>query len=282
AVTPDGRFAWAVTILRRSYQLRIVSVERAAVVQTLTVPVATGGIAMDPVRRRAYVAFSDGVRAFAWNRLSGHARPVGYYALPRPAAHPGDNPRRPAFSGRLALSPDRRTLLVPLSLADTAAVVDTRTRRVTYTDVGSHPYGAAILRNGRVGLVSNEGSGTVSAINLRTGARIGNIQVGANRSHPLGIAVDPRTDRAYVPIAHADQVAVIDTRRLRVERTLSVGRPEGLGTMPVDVATSRDGAYLVAAEAGADELAVFRLPRPGRKPTPGAFRLLGRIPVDRK
>src|SRR5204863_6051327 len=125
----------------------------------------------------------------------------------------------------------------------------------------------------------NEGSGTVTAINMRSGRRIGDIQVGADRSHPLSVTVDPRTDRAYVPVAHADQVAVIDTRRLRVERTLSVGRPEGLGTMPVDATTSRDGAYLVAAEAGADELAVFRLPRPGRKPTPRAFRLLGRLPV---
>ena len=32
-------------------------------------------------------------------------------------------------------------------------------------------------------------------------------------------------------------------------------------------------------EAGADELAVFRLPAPGPRPTRGAFRLLGRIPV---
>src|SRR5204862_6807793 len=139
AATTDGRCAWAVTILRRSYRLRTVSAERAAVVQTLTVPAATGVIARDPVRRRAYVAFSDGVRAYAWNRLSGRARPVAYYPLPRPPGHPGDNPRRPAFSGRLALSPDRRTLLVPLALADTTATVDTRARRVTHTDVRSHP-----------------------------------------------------------------------------------------------------------------------------------------------
>jgi DNA-binding beta-propeller fold protein YncE len=279
AVTPDGRFAWAISILRRTHQLRIVSVGRPAAVQTLTLAEATGGIAMDPHRQRAYLAFSDGVRAYAWNRSSGRARMVANYPLPRPPGHPGDNPRRPAFAGRLAISPDGRTLLVPLSLADTAAIVDTRTRRVTYVESGSHPYGAAILRNGRVGLVSNEGSGTVTAISLRTGRRIGDIQVGANRSHPLTIAIDPRTDRAYVAVAHADQVVVIDTKRLRVERTLFVGRPEGLGTMPVDVATTRDGTYLLAAEAGADELAVFRLPAPGRRSTRGAFRLLGRIPV---
>jgi DNA-binding beta-propeller fold protein YncE len=279
AVTPDGRFAWAISIMRRTHQLRIVSVERKAAVQTLPLANATGGIAMDPQRARAYLAFSDGVRAYSWNRRSGRARLVGYYPVPRPPGHPGDTPRRAAFAGRLAVAPDGRRLLVPLSLADTAAIVDTRTRRVRNVDAGSHPYGAAILRNGRVGLVSNEGSGTVTAINLRTGARIGDVQVGAKRSHPLSIAVDPRTDRVYVAVAHADQVAVIDTRRMRVERTLSVGRPEGLGTMPVDVTTSRDGAYLLVAEAGADELAAFRLPAPGLKRTRGAFGLIGRIPV---
>jgi YVTN family beta-propeller protein len=279
AVTPDGRFAWSISILRRTHELRIVSVERRSVVQTLRLPDATGGIVMDPRRRRAYLAFSDGIRAYAWNRASGRAKHASTYSLPRPPGHPGDTSRRPAFAGRPAITPDGRTLLVPLSLADTAVILDTRTRRTAYVGVGSHPYGAAILRSGRVGLVSNEGSGTVTAINLRRGTRIANIQVGANRSHPLGLALDPRADRAYVPIAHADQVVVIDTRRLRVERALSVGRPEGLGTMPVDVATSRDGTYLLAAEAGADEMAVFRLPRPGRRPTPGAFRLLGRIPV---
>jgi DNA-binding beta-propeller fold protein YncE len=279
AVTPDGRFAWAISILRRTHQLRIISVERKAAVQTLSLANATGGIAMDPRRARAYVAFSDGVRAYSWNRRSGRARLAGYYPVPRPPGHPGDNPRRGAFAGRLAVAPDGRRLLVPLSLADTAAIVDTRTRRVSYVETGSHPYGAAILRNGRIGLVSNEGSGTVTAISVRTGARLGDIQVGAKRSHPLSIAVDPRTDRAYVPVAHTDQVVVIDTRRMRVERTLSVGRPEGLGTMPVDVTTSRDGAYLLAAEAGADEVAVFRLPAPGPKRTRGAFGLIGRIPV---
>src|SRR3954454_17959476 len=50
AVTPDGRFAWAISIMRRTHQLRIVSVERKAAVQTLALANATGGVAMDPQR----------------------------------------------------------------------------------------------------------------------------------------------------------------------------------------------------------------------------------------
>src|SRR2546423_1705190 len=171
AVTPDGRFAWAISIMRRTHQLRIVSVERKAAVQTLPLANATGGIAVDPHRARAHLAFSDGVRADSWNRRSGRARPAAASPPPR-----GPGP--------------------PL-------------RRRPPPDGGAGP----------------------------------------------------------------------TPRRMRVERTLSVGRPEGLGTMPVDVTTSRDGAYLLVAEAGADELAAFRLPAPGPKRTPGAFGLIGRNPV---
>src|SRR2546421_8812501 len=92
AVTPDGRFAWAISIMRRTHQLRIVSVQRKAAVQTLSLANATGGIAMDAQRARAYVAFSDGVRAYSWNRRSGRARLAGYYPGPPPPRHPRDIP----------------------------------------------------------------------------------------------------------------------------------------------------------------------------------------------
>jgi hypothetical protein len=48
---------------------------------------------------------------------------------------------------------------------------------------------------------------------------------------------------------------------MRVERALSVERPEGLGTAPVDLAVTPGGEDLLVAEAGADEIAVFQLPR---------------------
>ncbi len=86
------------------------------------------------------------------------------------------------------------------------------------------------------------------------------IQVGASLSHPEAIALDPKGERAYVAIANSDQVAVIDTEALEVERTLSVGRREGLGVSPVDLSVTPDGRRLLVAEAGADELAVFQLP----------------------
>ena len=56
----------------------------------------------------------------------------------------------------LAVSPDGKTLLAALNLADHAAVIDTASRQVRYVKTGSYPYGAAITRDGKHGLVSNE------------------------------------------------------------------------------------------------------------------------------
>lgn len=272
AVTPDGRFYWTVSTLRDEPDVRIVSVATGRVVQAIRLDSATGGIVMDPVRRRVYVASSGAIRVYRYSRGSGHASGGRRIRLVSP--HPEKWPV--PWPLKLAISRDGRTLLAPLNLADSAAVVDLRSGRVRYVDVGSHPHGAAIVANGRVGLVSNEGAGTVSAINLRRATKLGDISVGTNRSHPESIAVDPKADRAYVAVADSDQVAVLDTRRLRRIRSLSVARDRP-GATPVDVAVTLDGAYLLVAESGADELAVFRLPRGGGRASAAADRRALRI-----
>ena len=108
----------------------------------------------------------------------------------------------------------------------------------------------------------------MSVIDLNAATKVKDLQVGAHLSHPEGIAVDGKGRRAYVAVANADQVAVIDTGRMVVERTLSTARPEGDGTAPVDIAVTPDHAHLVVAEEGADELSVFRLPARSSSPRP--------------
>ena len=66
--------------------------------------------------------------------------------------------------------------------------------------VGSYPYGAAITRDGKYGLVSNESDGTVSVIDLASAEKVKDIQVGPHLSHPEAIAIDPKLDRAYVAV----------------------------------------------------------------------------------
>jgi DNA-binding beta-propeller fold protein YncE len=291
AATPDGRFYWTVSTGRGLNDVRIVSVRTRKVIQTIPIPGGSGGIVMDPTRRLVYVSGvadsghkdqerpglpgreGDVVHVFKYAKNSGRARFKKLIPTPPPsdASAPQTFPptnvgEKVAWPDRLAISSDGNTLLVPLNLADAASIVDVKAGKVRATvKTGNYPYGAAILRDGKTGLVSNETPGTVSVIDLAKGTKVKDIQVGPRLSHPEAIEVDPKADRAYVALANSDQVVVIDTAKLVVERTLSVGRSEGLGTSPVDVAVTPDGRYLYVAESGADELAVFRLPGAVRK-----------------
>src|SRR3954466_8918536 len=288
-VTPNGRFLWTVSTGRGLNDVRIVSVRTGKVLQTLPLPGASGGIAMDPKRPLVCVSGvhdskheleksppgtpginGDVVHVFSYSTRFGAAKFEKVIPVPPPSDAPAAQNFPPAtdklaWPDRLAVSPDGSRLLVPLNLADAAAIVDTGSGAVRYVDTGDYPYGAAILPDGKTGLVSNETPGTVSVVDLDAAKKTKDIQVGAHLSHPEAIAVDPKASRAYVTVTNSDQVAVLDTKELKVERTLSVERPQGLGAAPVDVAVAPDGGHLLVTDEGTDEIAVFRLPG-GRLP----------------
>lgn len=296
ALTPDHRFYWTVSTGRALNDIRVVSVtdKHPHVIQTIRLPGASGGIVIAPRGGVAYVSGledstntdeqrpgppgrgGDVIHVLRYNARTGRAAESGTIPVPAPSSAPVPENFPPKTSGkeswpdRLAISPNGRTLLVPLNLADAAAVIDTRTRAVRYVHTGPFPYGAAILPDNRTGLVSNEGPGTVSVINLSTATVVKDIQVAANISHPEGIALDPHARRAYVAIANEDQVAIVNTATMTLEKSLSVQRPQGGGESPVAVAVSPNGRTLFVAEAAADELAAFALP---------SGKLLGRIPT---
>ena len=151
-------------------------------------------------------------------------------------------------------------MLAALNLAHGAAIIDTGSGEVAdYVSTGRYPYGAAILADGRRGLISNEADGTVSVIDLEGGSEIEEIRVGPHLSHPEGIAVDPKRPLAYVAVTHQDLIAVINTNTLEVVRTLSVERPQGIGTAPVHLSVTADGCRLLSANSGEDAIAVFAL-----------------------
>jgi YVTN family beta-propeller protein len=309
ALTPDGRFYWAVSTGRGQNDIRIVDVASATVVQTVVVPGASGGIVMDPTRPVAYVsgvansphtdqshpnlpgAQGDVVEAFGYDASTGLAHFDHVVAVPPPAGSPvpqgvadvpglegppqnfpPTNQTRLSWPDRLAVSPDGKTLLVPLNHADHAAIVSTATNAVTYVGVGHYPYGAAILPDGKTGLVSNETDGTLSVIDLVNGTKLADITVGPQLSHPEAITVDPHTGLAYVAMANTDHVAVVDPAARTVVADVSLERSQGLGVAPVALAL--DGAHnrLYVAEEGGDDLAVLDV----HAPTP---KLVGRIPT---
>ena len=335
ALTPSGRFLWAVSAGRGANDVRIVEVgprrgscermrrgsrrrrlcERrrdrrvGRVVETHPMPGASGGIAMAPDNKTAYVSGTpetggdcgpedagcyatygpfqspkdtpgkkgDVIHVFEYDGVTGRAKRTGLIEVPPPPGAPPIQTFPPTRTDRmswprdLAVSRDGKTLLAALNLGGAAAVIDTGSKRVRYVATGRYPYGAAITRDGKRGLVSNESDGTVSVIDLESATKVKDVQVGPRLSHPEGIAIDPKANRAYVAVTHQDVIAVIDLDKLEVERTLSVARPEGLGVGPVQVSVTPDGCTLVSANSGDDTLAFFELPRSGCD-RPGAFR----------
>ena len=311
AVTADGRFLWTVSAGFGSNDIRIVDTVRRRVAQIIPVAGASGGIALDSVHRLAYVsgitvsrwqpslntlpgAAGNCILVYSWQAISGRARLLRVISVPPQPGAPlvqsfppipqrSNEPAgsRNAWPQKLAVSPDGSQLLVPLNLADSAAVIDLNDAdlvRYVLMGSGSYPFGAAILPNGRTGLVSNEASGMLSVVDMQSGTKLRDIAVGPPLSHPQGIVVDRAGARAYVALSASDEVVVVDLRRWRVERTISVGRSAGLGTMPVALAIGPRGARLFVAESGADEIAVIRLPNRLTRPALD-WTLVGRIPV---
>ncbi|MCW2992300.1 MAG: beta-propeller repeat protein [Solirubrobacterales bacterium] len=300
AVTADGRFYWTVSTGRALNDVRIVALgKKPKVLQTLPLPGASGGIALDSAHRTAYVSGvadspntdqqrpglpgreGDVIHVFTWD-AAGAATETGTISVPAPATAgtpqsfpPTNVGQKISWPDRLAISRDGATLLVPLNLADAAAIVDVKTQAVRYVPTGRFPYGAVILPDGKTGLVSNEVPGTVSVIDLAAGTKTVDINAGGHLSHPEGISLSPDGKRAFVAVANTDEVAVIDTAAHKVERMLSVERPQGQGVSPVATAVTPNGRRLLVAEAGGDEIAVFALKVKGVKP----FKLIGRIPT---
>ncbi len=163
--------------------------------------------------------------------------------------------------------------MVPLNLANRAAIVDIKSQKVRYAKVGRYPYAAAVLPDGRRALVSNETTGTVSVVDLATAKVVKTISAGGHLSHPEAI-VAPKGRRAYVTVTNKDRVAVIDTKKLKVVKNISVGTKAGIGTNPNALAVH--GNRVLVTEGGADLISVIdakRLKVTGRIPT-------GRYPTD--
>ena len=296
ALTPDGRFYWAVDAGRGTNAVRIVDVGTGAVEQTLPIPGGYVGVAFAPDGRRAYVSgepaegpqppdargtAGDVIHVYDVDPASGTAAELDPIAIPD-STRDGNAARDelPAASGvnawpeGLAVAPDGRHLVVALGQADQAAIVDLASGAVTLADVGAYPYGVAIDPHRPRAYVSNERDGTVSVISIPDGATIATIPVGggpslAGYAHSEGLAVDPVRDRLYVAVTDRDLVSVIDTSTLALNTTIPVGRPEAAsGSSPINVGVAPDGDRLYVANAGEDAIAVIGLDRraPGQAP----------------
>ena len=264
AVTADGRFLWTVSAGVTANDVRIVDTATRTVCQVhRSCPGASGGIALDSAHRRAYVS---GLANSRWqpskNGLPGRARrrrarlsagptraarprelrtiavppPAGRAdAAGVPAAAGGPRHRRTmAWPQKLAVSPDGARLLVPLNLADSAAIVDlvaaatrVRLRRDRQLPVRrGDPAGRHAS-----GLVTNEAAGTLSRRRPRAGDEADATSPSARRcrtrraSSSTGRPAGVRRARR-----RATRWSSSTSQRGTVERTIWVGRGAGLGT----------------------------------------------------
>jgi DNA-binding beta-propeller fold protein YncE len=332
AVTTNGRFLWALSTGRGKNDVRIVQVAKTpgrkagTLIQTIPFPGLTGGVAMSPDGRTAYVSGvadsshqaeqvdpsvpgreGDVIHVLHYDPKTGSATRAGIIPVPPPSDAPAVQDFPPGSEHRswprdIAVSPDGRTLLVALNLADEAALIDTASGAVRYVGVGHYPYGAGITTDGKHGLVSSETQGTVSVIDLTTAQVIKTIQVAPPLSHSQSIAIDPTSPLAFVGNANQDTITVLNTKSMAVDRTLSVERPQGVGTSPTYLSVTPDGCDLLSADSGEDAVAIFALSQRkpcgkagkggfahsagkdkgkakagGRKATP--FQMVGRIPT---
>ena len=304
-LTPDGRFLWTLSAGRGVNDIRIVNVKTRKVVQVIRMPGNSGGITMTADGKTAYVSgvadspyedqkspadtpglAGDTIHVFSVDKAKGTATRTTTIPVPPPSdakpiqAFPPSTTKL-AWPRDLAVTKDGKTLLVALNLANAAAIVDVASKSVKYVKTGDYAYGAAITSDGKLGLVGSEVDGGVTAIDMADGSVAKTIQAGPPRSHPESIAIDPKRPRAYVPLANQDTVAVLDTKSLTVAHTLSVGRPQGIGTSPTNAFVGADGCRLYVPDSGEDAVAVFALVnRCGKHAkeldTP---KLLGKVPV---
>jgi DNA-binding beta-propeller fold protein YncE len=297
-LTPDGRFYWVVDSGHGQDAAEIMEVGSGKVVQKLALPGAYGGIAFSPDGTHAYISGEprgstpplgatkgddgDVIHIFQVDRATGQATESDPITLPK--LPPGNS--QSASTNRdwpegLAVSPDGATLVVALNQADAAAIIDLGTNAIKTVKVGQFPSWVAIDPQGAFAYMTNEYDGTVSKIDLKAGTVAKTIGVGGPgpnpdgrtdpnvNAHPESLTIDRSGAHVYVPVAHRDQIATIDTADDSVSY-ISVKRGDRLGAEPVAVALSSDGQRLYAANENEDDIAVVDLRQ---------RRMIGRVPT---
>ena len=275
-LAPSGR---ALVISSAGYRepgLDVVDLATGEVVQSLPQPAAFLGAAFSPDGRTLFAsgAFQDVVYVYRW--AGERASLTGSLELGAGA------PLGSRYPAGLALSADGRRLYVAENVADSLAVLDVASGRVTQRFPTEHlPYAVAVAPDGRI-YVSNWGAETVSVFR-DTGGRVsslGRIRVGR---HPSALLLDHDGSRLFVACASTDRVAVVDTRRRRVITELLDPPPTGPaeGSTPDALALSSDETRLFVAEADGNAVAVFDLlPETSNVASArGDDQLAGRIPV---
>lgn len=120
------------------------------------------------------------------------------------------------------------------------------------------------LVTGLVGYVANYGSSNITVFDKKQLEAVGVIATG---SGPRGIALDPRSGRAYVALAGEDSLEVIDLLTADSINRIRLNT----GDSPQEPALTPDGTLLLTANSGSDTVSFI---------DPFSMLELDRVPVD--
>lgn len=196
-------------------------------------------VAVSPDGRLLIIANEDAAEASLLEAATGHvvARlPVGI------------EPEGVQFT------PDGRLVYVTSEANDRIDVIDVQQRtRVTSIDTGKRPRHVVFGSDGQRAYVSCEYSERVDVIDVSQHRVFASVRIeGTPRALPMGLALDDSRNRLYVTLGRAGEVAVIDTRALRLLQRIA-----GVGARPWGTALTPDGQSLYTANGPSDDVSVI-------------------------
>jgi YVTN family beta-propeller protein len=143
--------------------------------------------------------------------------------------------------GRLLVTSETQRALLVVDIASGAVIAAHPTDQPASHMVAATPDGSRAF-------VANITAGTLSAIDLETGALLGVIETGAGCE---GVDVSPNGREVWTSNRAADTVSVVDTRTLEVRATIAV---QGF---PIRIQLTPDGDRALVSCARAGEVAVI-------------------------
>lgn len=144
----------------------------------------------------------------------------------------------------IAVTPDGSRVWVTNRAADTVSVIDAESLEMVETlELGSFPIRAEVTPDGEHVLVSNARSGTVAVIDQAAAEVVETVEIeieaGAEGERllrfgdspvPIGIEIAPDGKRAFVALANADRIVILDLEKRAVTGQLAAGEePDGMG-----------------------------------------------------
>lgn len=196
---------------------------------------APAGMALDPNRRKAYVAVSGGDAIEIVDVLEGEV-------VDRLKLTPGDSPLE------LALTPDGRSLLSVNSGSNTVSIIDPASPvELARIQVGTGPRSLLVDRPGRRVFVFNASSDTVSVLDVPGRQVAATI---ATDAEPVRGDFSRDGSRIYIAHKSSPYLTVIDTSSLAVVKRIYVGT----GAIALKVDSRTDQIYLYRQHAGQVEI----------------------------